>query len=479
MKKAFALFIVFAVLLTSGAVWTFADAYKQQDNVIFTENTVYGDIKYADGISVQRRINLGRAQWESICRINEGVVSAETDFHYYNLGINYSDGPSYDSVSLSTVDYPTFAGVGGGKTLTEERQKLQDDFDELTKESLDDPVVVEFKLNDYYEYYPIGVSLWLPESTNIYCEADYETDSDAVKQFREFFKIPVPQREQTVVEAAVSYRGGGSISTVVDKTDNFAFKTYSAVCENAVYFTFDNKFPDDEEKVDTSLIPGGYGIYRLPYEKSSDEDLLNETIEAKVHADRLEMAYALDDDSCILDMLVSFDKTQIYLLSEENGRYFFTVIDEKTMTDKQRFELPSEYETVYFHSAYENYVVITCYDEYYNSNILLYEINEGVHEKKADICTSYTVFDSKLYWDGERLAAVKKYDAKNDDENLWGHYELHYTCGFTLTVFDSKSVLYCGKYKSSLDAGADPDGSSLYFCSGTYADELDYLVTIG
>ena len=48
MKKAFALFAVFAVLLTSGAVWSFADAYKQQDNVIFTENTVYGDIKYAD-----------------------------------------------------------------------------------------------------------------------------------------------------------------------------------------------------------------------------------------------------------------------------------------------------------------------------------------------------------------------------------------------------------------------------------------------
>ena len=488
MKKALAIFIALAVLLTSGAVWTFADAYKEQDNVIFTENTVYGDIRHADGIDVTRRISLENAEWNSICSINDSKVTQKTDFRYYNLGKKYEGGPPYHNIWLSTVSYPDFsASVRNDKKLTPERKKLQDDFDEQTKDSLDNPVTVEFRLRDYYEYYPIGVSIWLPDHTNIFGEADYEFESGAINHFREFFKIPVPESEVTTVTAAVSYGGGGEMRTVMEKTRNFAFGTKYAICDNAVYFTFDNKFPDSEEKIDTSLIPGGYGIYRLPYEKTTDEDLknasfeeTNKAIEAKVHADRLEMVYSLSEDNYVLDMMPSFDKTQIYLLTKEDGRYFFTVIDEKTMKDYQRFELKvrADGDSLSFHSAYDGYMVITCYDDESGSNILLYEVNEGYHEKKADIYTTYTIFDSKLCWDGERLAAVKKYDAVRESTELWGHYELQYHCGFTLTVYDSEKTLYCGNFESSLDAGANEKGMSNYFCQAFLEDENDFIVTV-
>lgn len=481
MKKALAIFIILAVLLTSGAVWTFADAYKEQDNVIFTENTVYGDIKYADGIDVTRRISLENAEWNSVCSINDSKVTQKTDFKYYNFGRKYEGGPDYHSIWLSTVGYPDFSGsVRNDKKLTAERKKLQDDFDEQTKDSLDNPVTVTFKLRDYYEYYPIGVSIWFPDYTNIFGEPDYEFDLDVIRQFREFFKIPVPDSEITTVTAAVSYGGGGEIRTVVEKTNNFAFSTEYAICDSAAYFTFNNKFPNTEEKIDTSLIPGGYGIYRLPYDKSTEEDLINNTIDSRVHADRLEMVYTLDEDNYVLDMMPSFDKTQIYLLTKEEGRYFFTVIDEKTMKDYQRFELKvrADDDSLSFHSVYDGYMVITCYDNESGSNILLYEVNEGYHEKKADIYTTYTIFDSKLCWDGERLAAIKKYDAVRENTDLWGHYELNYHCGFTLTVYDSKNVLYCGNFESSLDAGANEKGMSNYFCHAVLDDEYDFIVTI-
>ncbi len=479
MKKALAMFLVFAVLLTSGAVWTFADAYKEQDNVIFTEKTVYGDIKYVNGIDVKRCIHLDDARWNSVCSINEGNVTAQTAFTYYDFGRKYEGGPDYHSIWLSTVSYPDFSGsVRNDKKLTEERKKLQDDFDELTKDSLDNPVTVTFKLRDYYEYYPIGVSLWLPDATNIYGEADYEAADDVVKQFREFFKIPVPDSEFTTVKAAVSYGAGGRIETIAEKTHNYFFNTLSAVCDSAAYFTFDNKFPDSDERVDTSLIPGGYGIYRLPYEKSTDEDLLNETVHTKVHADKLEMVYPLSEDDYIFEMMASFDKKHIYLLTKEDGKYYFTVVDEKTMTDLQKFELDMNEGFVSFHSAQDGYVVITRHSEKEGTDILLYEENDGLYEKKADINTTYTIFDSNIYWDGERLAAVKTYDAVRENTDLWGHYELQYTCGFTLTVFDSEKTLYCGNYASSLDAGAEANGSSLYFCTGVFDDEEDLLVTI-
>ncbi|MBQ7294770.1 MAG: hypothetical protein IJW86_01105 [Clostridia bacterium] len=479
MKKALAIFLLFAVLLMSGAVWTFADAYKEQDNVIFAESTVYGDIKYADGIDVTRNIHLDDARWKSVCSINDGKVTAETDFTYYDFGWKYEGGPDYDSIWLSTVSYPDFgSSVRNDKKITEERKKLQDDFDELTKDSLDNPVTVTFKLRDYYEYYPIGISLWLPECTNIYGEADYEAADNVVKQFREFFKIPVPDSEVTTVKAAVSYGAGGNIETITEKTHNYFFNTISAVCDSAAYFTFDNKFPDSDEKIDTSLIPGGYGIYRLPYDRSTDEDLINDTVHTKVHADKLEMVYALSEDDYIFEMMASFDKTKIYLLTNEGGKYYFTVVDEKTMTDLQKFELDMNEGSVSFHSAHDGYVVITRYSEQSGNDILLFEENNGSYEKKADIYTDYTIFDSNIYWDGERLVAVKKYDESREDTDLWGHYELSYNCGFTLTVFDSEKALYCGNYKSSLDAGAEANGSSIYFCTGVFDDEEDLIVTI-
>ncbi len=479
MKKALIIFLALAVLLTSGAVWTFADAYKEQDNVFFTEETVYGDIKYANDIQVTRNIYLGDARWKSVCGINEGKVVTETDFTYYDFGRSYEGGPNYHNIWLSTVSYPDFSPfVNNGKELTEERKKLQDDFDELTKDSLDNPVTVTFKLGDYYEYYPLGVSIWLPEKTNIYGEADYEAENDIVKQFRDFFKIPVPDSEFTTVKASVNYGAGGRIETVTEKTHNYFFNTLSAVCDSAAYFTFDNKFPDSDEKVDTSLIPGGYGIYRLPYDKSSDEDLLNNTVNIKVHADKLEMVYPLSEDTHVFEMMASFDKKHIYLLTKQDGKYYFTVVDEMTMTDLQRFELDMNEGSPYFHSAHDGYVVITRNSEQEGTDILLYEENEGIYEKKADIRTDYTIFDSDIYWDGERLAAVKKYDAVRENKDLWGHYELSYNCGFTLTVFDSEKTLYCGNFASSLDAGAEANGSSLYFCTGQFDDGEDLLVEI-
>ena len=479
MKKALIIFLALAVLLTSGAVWTFADAYKEQDNVIFTEETVYGDIKYANDIQVTRSIYLGDARWKSVCGINEGKVVTETDFTYYDFGRSYEGGPNYDSIWLSTVSYPDFSGsVKNDKELTAERKKLQDDFDELTKDSIDNPVTVTFRLGDYYEFYPIGLSIWLPEKTNIYGEADYEAENDIVKQFRDFFKIPVPDSEFTTVKASVSYGAGGRIETVTEKTHNYFFNTRSVVCDSAAYFTFDNKFPDSDEKVDTSHILGGYGIYRLPYDKSSDEDLLNNTVNTKVHADKLEMVYPLSEDTHVFEMMASFDKKHIYLLTKQDGKYYFTVVDEMTMTDLQRFELDMNEGAPYFHSAHDGYVVITRNSEQEGTDILLYEENEGLYEKKADIRTDYTIFDSDIYWDGERLAAVKKYDAVRENTDLWGHYELSYNCGFTLTVFDSEKTLYRGNFASSLDAGAEANGSSLYFCTGQFDDGEDLLVEI-
>lgn len=488
MKKALALFLVLFTVLACGGICVFALIEKEQDSVVFTGEAVYGDIKYADGIDVTRTVYLDDARWKSVCTIKDGKTLTDTDFKYYNFGWDYSgSGPSDNGVWLQDFAYPDFRySLRDDRKLTQGAQKLQADFEKAAKGSSENPATVEIRLSDYFEYYPVGISIWLPEHSNIFCEADYEIDNYVVNKFREFFKIPVPDSEVTTVEAAVSDNlSDGQINMVEEKSKNFYFSCSTAVCNDAAYFTFYNKFYEDGEKVDTSLIPGGYGIYRLPYKQSTYDDMLNNKIAENVFVDEMKMVYPLNEDNHILDLTESSDKSQIYMLSKEGDKHYLTVIDEKTMTDVQKIDLGINEDGVGFHTVKEDYVVLSHYSEQTNEIVIkLYEINNGFYELKADIKSQFDIFGTNLCWDGERLAAVEEYDVDRDKDLVYSrtvervHYELRYQCGFILTVFDSEKPLYKGKFSSSLDAGAQSAGWSNFYCTGIFDDEEDLIVTI-
>lgn len=58
--------------------------------------------------------------------------------------------------------------------------------------------------------------------------------------------------------------------------------------------------------VDTSLIPGGYGIYRLPYDREKEIFL----------SEKLEMVYALDPEKQYTDIYASPDGAKLFLVSQ-------------------------------------------------------------------------------------------------------------------------------------------------------------------
>lgn len=91
------------------------------------------------------------------------------------------------------------------------------------------------------------------------------TETYVILGFRDFFKIPVIADEQ--VEISVSKGAGGrGISYGLKSTDSdsFSIRSESALTDDACYFTFTTRTVYGDI-VDTNLIPGGYGIYRLPY----------------------------------------------------------------------------------------------------------------------------------------------------------------------------------------------------------------------
>ncbi|MBO4651881.1 MAG: hypothetical protein J5649_01020 [Lachnospiraceae bacterium] len=163
----------------------------------------------------------------------------------------------------------------------------------------DTPIVV--RLSDYVKYYPILDRMEFPApSEDIYTDRAYENgkprkpagniiwpfdkyeeweedekfyapedrfDYSEVKEiarkFEEFFRIPVIAEDERRIEGSRK-DGYTYVEQVAVGKDCYQPRFTGSVTEEAMYFTF-NTHTDGGSVVDTSLIPGGYGIYRLPY----------------------------------------------------------------------------------------------------------------------------------------------------------------------------------------------------------------------
>ena len=81
-----------------------------------------------------------------------------------------------------------------------------------------------------------------------------------------FFRIPVLQDEYVELGIDKNMDGTGSgrsISSVMEG-DRFWMNVESVITDDTCFFWFGNR-TDKDRLVDTSRIPGGYGVYMLPY----------------------------------------------------------------------------------------------------------------------------------------------------------------------------------------------------------------------
>ncbi|NLC43596.1 MAG: hypothetical protein GX783_04875, partial [Clostridiales bacterium] len=432
-----------------------------RDQVTITENVKFGDVSATAGLEVLARTHYNHhLYWDTSYQTDK--KSAQTNYQFFHNQA-YNNPP----IPMERFGVQMQNGIEYGFHFTQQEEQLG--IAAAYKELFDrTPTGTEgsttIRLKDYYDFYPLLVTLTMPGNilvweSDLYIDPAPEpgTEEYIIETFRNFFRIPVLEDE--TVEISITKNADGSMnSSGSGSTDSDAFYiwTLSALTDDTCYFTF-NPHTNNGNVVDTSLIPGGYGIYCLPY--SQDRIVKDGMNISGILIDELSMVYSLNPEDRVFDLYVNPDQTKLLLLTEENNICVLTVIDMETMKPLQRLELADlgEEDSVWNTYYYDDFFAL-----YLSGNQLaVVDINED-KEYEHQFTVNLTDEAEEGYFPRISAVAVMDWDGKNlvvsdflSNSYRWSNMDSPRYCSFYLAVYDESGLLYYGEYLSSLDAGND------------------------
>lgn len=492
MRKALCLTALLAALavgcLAGGFGWVNAAA----DQVTLTPVTHLGDASAADGLTMRARAMLSRKLvWDTTCSAAD-PGSIQTDYTYYELGYEYPWGVDDYRVELQNYleygfDYQLEEAQQWG--LNRALKQLYDTTAPGTESSM------TVRLADYMEYYPLAVYL-VGDGAQVgfgMSEAEFaesciadgelifvpEPDSweGAFLAFREFFRIPVLEEETVELtlgrgeDGRMAHWGGGSTGS-----DAFSLNTYdySAFAGGAIFFTFD-PHTQKGDLVDTSLIPGGYGLYRLPL-------LTSEELEARQRnlaflAEELEMVYPLDPNSRLVELSADKAGSALRLLTVEEDTLVLTIIDPVSYETKQRVELAEWGADWYGMDLYDggDFLAMELPDDRLavisirDSGRYVAEFVVPSGSEAYDGLLRYRYFSNSgcgMDFDGQRLAVLVP---------AAGYYNS--SCDAYLLLYDRTGMVYLGEYRSSLTTRLHSEDHACEYAGCRFLDETPLTVT--
>lgn len=493
MKKSFVL-LVTLVLLILGTVYYAQDVLlKEADQVHFTEQIIFGDKSVVDGVVVEMYNEYDyQLFWDSTYVVGEKPKES-TEYTFYSSKF-YSGGYATEGEFDLLSNYGSISMFQFNEYLNEEKEYsgLEAAMKELydaTAPGTENEMMISLK--DYVDYYPYGMNLELPTEDGInyrdyYFGPPYMYEQELIEDiaqmeapgkstenlnqlkkclkdlqnFQEFFKIPVLENEMYAIAIAKDAEGrvvgiaeegmqGGSSSGNINYNfssqpsvgrDSFTFNVNEAFTDGNCFFTFSTHTVEGNI-VDTSLIPGGYGIYHFTYDSEKGE----------IDSENIKMIYALNPVLDYISLEVDGSGQNLLLTSSELGHIYLSVIDIETMTLVDKFDIGSEWRA---HSlwSFEDYMVIE------SDMLTVYTMDGSGRYTKAfsvdskeleerlgssDILHYMINYSSSFDWDGEKLL-VGNY-MYMDREGHVGR-----ASGFTLVAIDETGLLYYGTYPSTL-----------------------------
>ena len=476
MRKATVVLFVVLVLALGGTCFAAVTLYHQRDDVMLTERTAWGKKDVLQDLSMQ--INLvyqDRLRWSTKVSM-KNTEEAVTEFES-SLAPIYTDIRRYTGLSM---DLFLDTAMVQENILQEKTEGVTKAYAQLAETiGANEEAEAEIYLKDYVEVYPYSIQLYLP-GTDIYRNPGWsnetvkqEQERYVIEKINDFFRIPVLEEERHSIsigknqQGEIYHTGSGN-----GESDFFYMWTFNALAEDALYITFDTHSRDGVV-VDTSLIPGGYGIYRLPYDGSLEGSVENaDRISAKV--DELEMVYPLDAQIRVKHLQLNGNKDKLLLHAEENGKYVVTVIDISTMEMLQKMEV-MDWDKDYGYQIYEkdNFVVVMVHKPQEEGKIEAVVFNENeegtlensfISEVQNKNIPSFDTSNLYLAFDGNRLAMAGFLEEEEQDYRE--------TCNVFVAVCDAEGLQYYGEYGNSLETGYDPE-RYYYHCQG---DGLEPIV---
>ncbi len=449
MRKALVILLAFFVLCSCGAAMAYSEAMDPREEVTVEEILKAGDSAAAEGLSLEvrtsyrdnlfwnTRFTAGNSEnAESDYRVS--VKKDYGDWDYEPSGVNLNIMLEEGNFDFSDGDYEAAAELEGIGVAYRELWLETKPGEEREK---------SIYLKDYLDYYPISGEIEVPGLTVDFNFYRFNSDfleghekaavEEAYKAFNDYFKIPVLENEKQIISIAknekgqLRSRGGG--------TDGEAFYMWAdtVVLPDAVYFTIHNR-SSQETIVDTSLIPGGYGIYRLPYFASEGG--------SEVYLDELSTAKSLDERFEVIYMLTDEPMEKLILIGRLDNSLRMLIIDVATMDTLQDIEIASDGNTGCWQYYDGGDFIVLFIDDMRTALVERQPSGEYilrfVIEDEAD-GRLYNRYDVQaVAWDGEKLAMSGFKDIKDINER--------YVADFYYAVYDETGLLCFVDCDSSL-----------------------------
>ena len=451
------LLLVFAV----GSIFAVRALDAPIDAVGYTETVVSGDPSAAAGLCVglteQLRYHL---RWDSSIRLTDRDYTAETAFSFHESTYWQNDVSGEQRLLQSLEIYD---GLDLGDTFSPLNEALNTLAERAAPAST---ATASIRLADLYDYYPLDFTIFLPDNvyatSNLTASSVSDREQAVLAQLDAYFRIPVLDNHYyllSVDKNADGLTGSSSAGFDDERGDSFSFCSESVLGDGAFYFWFSNRTYKDAV-VDTSLIPGGYGLYRLPFGQSNLNPDTPELMQGDVFPEQMTTIYTLDPSARILHLSITPDKQTLLLQTIEDDCYYLTVLDAPSGAVRQKLPLltmRSDEPALWSESVDgENFLFIRPLETEF---FLLTPDSDGqwyiaidhhstALEQQEDFLPWYTSASRALAFDGTRLAIV----GTNRRGTAQYPARLYESCGFYAAVYTADGLQYYGRYDSTLDA---------------------------
>lgn len=445
------------------------------DDVGVIQTQEQGDAAAADGLSIEMAVTSNRQLlWNTNFALNQ-PHSAQTDFAFSaeqqpdqstaqpwiylhtsaNFGMSTSGGileeerERYElegtmiAPALELAEQAREALAGGETSPVRETQAVPSGMGTASTVYVgaEEPTAqARVDLSNYYEYYPVALEAGFPGAVAM------ELTDDQKRAVSNFFRIPVPEGEWA--DVAVELDGDGNLVGVEVNAlgrEETEWQMVSAVDESGAYLAF--SLLSEESLLDFSNIPGGYGIYYLPFSWREETGRTR----VSLHADALETVYSLDENEGQVQALtLSQDGESLLLFTRQEGNIWLTVIDRTTYVEKQRLPILTcgEEEAVSNLWSQPGFIVAALNTD---RAVLLVEEEEGyVPRFELDLAAVNMDFayalqsDGTFCYDGQRLAAAAVQGGLEENRHV------------RLAVWDESGLLTVQRLDNRLFAQSTP-----------------------
>lgn len=470
MRKALGLIAALLVLGAAAVGWCAKTIYAAHDQVQFKQTVLAGDPAAADGLTVQAHATYqNQIFWDSEITVQGDAPQTQTDYRFTQTKQKEAAEQTYQGVEI----YSMFEQ--SPMTGEEESQEQLTGIDRLFQELYDslepgEQVEKTVPVSEYYDYYPLTGMVDVPgyhDNFGVWRGYGPDDDTSVWETFSDFFRIPVLPEENLSVSLQKYDNGNTSSGVGSGGGDAFPFYTQGVVLPETCYFIFSNR-TQAGNLIDTSLIPGGYGIYALDYksgisEASTDDYDASARVESggSLQMDSLRMAFPIDPAEEVLQLSKWSDDQTLFLYTKDKNDYFLTIIATDSMQQVQRIKLHTLTDSEpYNFVVYENPDFQVCVV----SKTVSVLVPNGDGTFRLDMQTPSTLESLYLPWSVDGIAmAYRNGKLAFANEDYDRNTGVRNAVSFDLVVLDEQGMQLYAKYQSSLQSDSHNTGEKVRF----------------